>query len=73
MEVVKRAPVWVYVEGRTRPVRVADTLVLKEDCVYYYGVEVKTEKYGTVFIPYPQIKGDIKHLLDEVKLEKEYN
>lgn len=73
MEVVKRMPVRVYVEGRSTPVRVADTLVLKEGCVYYAGVEVKTEKYGIVFIPFPQIKGDIKHLFDEVNLEKEYN
>ena len=73
MEVVKRAPVRVIVKGRKTPVRVADTLILKEGCAYFPGVEIKTEKYGKVFIPSSQINGDIKHLLDEVKLEKEYN
>lgn len=73
MEVVKRMPVRVKVENRSAPVRVADTLILKEGCAYYPGVEIKTEKFGTVFIPNSQIQGDIKHLLDEVKLEKEYN
>ena len=73
MEVVKREPVRVTVKDRAASVRAADAIIIRDGCVYYPGVEVKLEKYGTVFIPWGQLKGSIKHLFDEVNLEKEYD
>ncbi len=73
MEVVKRMPVRIHVEGRSAPVRVADAIVLRDSCAYFSAVEIKTEKYGTVMVPFEKLRGDVKHLFDEVNLEKEYN
>ena len=56
------------VDGRKSPVRACD-LVFHEDALY---VEVKTD-FGLIPIPWNTMKGEAKHLLEEVKLEKEYN
>ena len=56
-------------KGKKLPVRVCDVVITEQQV----WIEVKLSSKNCLLVPLEYIKGEIKHLLDEVKLEKEYN
>ncbi len=55
-------------KGKKRPVRVCDVVVSDQKVL----IEIKRSN-ECITVPLEYIRGETKHLIDEVKLEKEYS